>query len=412
MKKINFLLVLFSIVFLFSQINFAQHDYQIVQNFKSKVKQIDESIKSATTNDKLAQIKTQIDQLSSDYISKKDLLDKSLYPEDFNGSITKLNNALTLRQGDFGQITNLQTKISQLQTQLDTLNKRNSDLLDQLQQVQSQDKSDIARLNRIISELRYSLLKRDRLIMSMIDSLMPPSAMGNTNLTSSEQQEIFSKVKKMDMISNIKKSIDDNIKFLSASALRPNDLNSIKAQQQQFKKMWNTVGPQIISIYSKRHEDVKNLKDIDSVLLSWDNAIVQQAWNSINQSFAVHGIILNQFSNGEEFSQAVSSYINDEIQHASLNKEESKGTYKIFVDTVWNTNIKPNWIPFLMDNKLITEAQISTIDAKIAQWKNVAMASSFTWLYIIIPVLLIIIIVIIVMLRSSRKNKINIEKEI
>ena len=82
------------------------------------------------------------------------------------------------------------------------------------------------------------------------------------------------------------------------------------------------------------------------------------------------------------------------------------------VDTVWTTNIKPNWIPFLMDNKLITEAQISTIDAKIAQWKNVAMASSFTWLYIIIPVLLIIIIVIISMLKSSSKNRINIEKEI
>jgi|GEM_PF-2036835 len=412
MKKMNLLIVIFSAVLLSSYISFAQQDYQTVQNFKAKVKQIDQAIQSASTADQLNQIKSQIDQLSSDYSSKKDLLDKSLYPDDFNGSITKLNDALTLRQGDFGQITNLQTQVTQLQAQIDTLNKKNSDLLDQLQQVQTQDKTNIAKLNKIIAELRYSLVKRDRLIMSMIDSLMPSNLIGNENLTNSEQQKIFSRTKKLDMISNIKKSIDDNIKFLSTAALTPNDLNSIKQQQQQFKKMWNTVGPQIIGIYSRRHEDVKNLKDIDADLISWDNAIMQEAWNSINQSFAVHGIILNQFSNGEEFTQSLSSFINDEIQNASSNQEESKASYHVFVDTVWTANVKPNWLPFLEDNQLITSSQTSTIEAKIAQWKSVAVAGSFSWLYIVVPLLLIIIIVIIVKMRSSKNKQINVEKEI
>ncbi len=412
MKTMNFLFMLFFAFLFLGSFALAQQDYQTVQDFKAKVNQIDAAIKSASTTAELDQLKTQIQQLNNDYSSKKQLLDNSLYPENFNDTITKLNNAIGLREQDFGQITTLQTQVTQLQTQIDTLNKRNSDLLSQLQQVQTQDKNNIARLNRIIMELRYSLIKRDRLIMSMIDSLMPSNLIGNENLTSGEQQKIYSRTKKLDMISNIKKSIDDNIKFLSAAALNPNDLNSIKGQQQQFKKMWNVVGPQIINIYSRRHEDVKNLKDIDGELTSWDIAIMQAAWNSINQCFAVHGIILNQFSNSEEFSQSITTFINDEIQNASTNEEESKGSYKAFVDTVWTANIKPNWIPFLMDNKLISESQISAIDAQIAQWKSVAMPSSFSWLYIVVPILIIIIIVILVKRKSSTKEKINIEKEI
>lgn len=411
MKKRNILFAAFFVILFFNQVSFAQQDYETVQSFKTKVKNIDESIKSAKTADMLTQIKAQIDQLSTDYISKKDLLDKSLYPDDFNGSIMKLTNALMLRQGDFGQITTLQTQVSQLQMQIDTLNKQNTDLLAKLQEAQSKNKSDVERLNRIISELRYSLFKRDKLIMSMIDSLIPPSSMQSSNLSSTDQQKIYSSLKKMDMISNIKKSIGDNIKFLGAAALTPNDLKSVQAQQQQFKKMWNTAGPQIIDIYSKKHESVKDLKSIDTALAAWDNAIVQQGWNSINQAFAMHGIILNQFSNGDEFTQTVTSYISTEIQNFSTNESESKGTYIVFADTVWNGNIKPNWVPFLMDNKLITNTQIGVIDSKITQWKDIAMARSFTWLYIIIPLLLIIIIVIVVRLRASKKNKINVEEE-
>lgn len=411
MKKINILLAVFFVILFFNGVNYAQQDYETVQSFKSKVKDIGESIKSASTADQLTQIKAEIDQLSSDYMSKKDLLDKSLYPDDFNGSITKLNNALMLRQGDFGQITTLQSKVSQLQMQIDTLNSQNADLLAKLQEAQSQNKTDVERLNRIISELRYSLFKRDKLIMSMIDSLMPPSSIQSSNLSSSDQQKIYSRFKKMDMISNIRKSIDDNIKFLGAAALTPNDLKSVQAQQQQFKKMWKTAGPQIIDIYSKKHESVKDLKGIDTALAAWDNAIVQQAWSSINQAFAMHGIILNQFSSGDEFTQAVTSYISSEIQNFSTNESESKGTYMVFADTVWNGIIKPNWVPFLMDNKLITDTQIGVIDSKIAQWKDIAMATSFSWLYIVIPLLIIIIIVIIVRMRASKNKEIKVEKE-
>ncbi|MHB1686041.1 MAG: hypothetical protein ACYCVH_01475 [Ignavibacteriaceae bacterium] len=411
MKKINILLTMIAIFLFLSCQIFAQQDYKTVENYKAKHKQIEEAIKSAGTLTDLDQVKTQIDQLSGDYMPHKELLDKSLYPDDFNSSIAKLNNELTLRQDDFGQISTLQTQVSRLQTQIDTLNQKNADLINQLQQMQTQNKKDVARLDRIISELRYSLLKRDRLIMNMVDSLMPSSNLGSSTLTNSEQQRIYSETKKMDLISNIKKSIDDNIKFLNAAALTPNDLNSIKTQQHDFEKMWHNAGPQISNIYSRRHEDVKNLKDIDSALTSWDNAIVQQTWNSISQSFAMHGIILDKFSSGDEFTQAVSSYIDVAIKNISVSGEDAKTTYRIFADTVWSGIVKPVWLPYLANNNMLTNTDRVSIEAKIAQWKNVAFPSSFFWLYILVGIVIIVVIVLLVRSKSSIKHNIDVEGE-
>ncbi|MCL5029257.1 MAG: hypothetical protein M1480_09600 [Bacteroidetes bacterium] len=411
MKRISIILSAMAIFVLFCTTVFAQQDYQIVQSFKEKQKEILQSIKNANSNDDLNQIQTQIDQLKNDYESHKDLLDKSLYPDDFNGTIDKLNNELQTRKDNMGQITNLQTQISQLKSQIDSLNTKNAELITQIQQMQEQNIKDIAKLEQTIRELRSSMMRRDRLIMSMLGGLLPPSYSENGKLTSSEKEQIYSRTKKSDIIANIKRSIDDNVKFLQVTTLNPEDLSTIKRQQTDFEKMWKSVGPEIVNIYSSRKEKVKNIQDIDSAFSDWRKAIDHEAWNSIRQRFLDHEIPLDKFSNGEEFSATISSYINDQIADASANGEQAKNNYAVFADTVWSNSIKPLWIPFLIENNLFTNSQLSVIDTKIYKWKSEVSSSPLTWIYIIIGIVIIAgIISLVIKSASSKKKKIRIDE--
>ena len=404
MKKLIIPLTFILLIITVFNNSFAQSDYQIVQNFKNRQQKIEQSIKDASSAEQLKSIQSQIDQLKSDFSANKTLLDKSLYPDNFDASIAKLNNALKVRTGDFSQITTLQVQVSSLKAQVDSLNSQNAQLLSQIEDLKAQHTRDVARLEKMIRELRYSLYKRDKLVMTMLDSLMPPSYNGGT-LSSSDKENIYSKAKKNDVISNIKRSINDNIQFLGATTLSPADLSSITNQEQAFEKMWKNAGSQIIDIYSSKKESTANLQNIDSSFSVWRNSIANNAWNAVRQSFSEHGINLPKFSDGNQFVEAVSSYIDDAIKNINTDKNAAKITYSVFVDTVWTNNVKSVWIPYLISSNQFTYSQQNIIESKIIQWKNALAPSGLPWLYIVIIVVLVIIILILLQSIIFKKNK-------
>lgn len=407
MKKINILLMFTTIIIASASLIFAQQDYQIVQSFKAKQQQIHDSIKTASSLDQLKKIHIQIDRFENEFIAHKSLLDQSLYPDNFNTTIEKLNNQLNLREQDYTQITTLQVQVSEMKIQIDSLNIKSASLINQIQQIQeesSKDKETIAKLEKSINELRFSLHRRDRLIMTMLDSLIPPSIVEGGKLTSTEKSEIYSKAKKNDLIYNIKKSINDNVKFLEVTALNLDDIKAIRKQQKDFQKLWQGIGPQILDIYSQRKQNVKNMKDIDSAFVAWNDAINQEVWNSIHKIFANHGINLNEFSDGEGFTETLTTYIAEEIKSASVDMEASRSAYKTFVDSVWFVTIKPIWIPYLAENKMLTNTESDTINIKISQWQSAVIPSPFNWLYVVIAVLVIFIVILLFRFKSSKKE--------
>jgi len=403
-----FLGVLF-LVILFSTMLFAQQDYQIVQNFKSRYSQIEHSIAKADSSAQLDSIQAQVILLKTEFLAHKDLLDKSLYPNDFNSSIIKLINALQLRESDFTQISQLATTVSQLKFQVDTLNSRNTVLLNQLQALQlegEKNKKTIAMLKRSVASLMVSLHKRDGLVMSMLDSLIPAGIRQKAELTEKEKATVYSKAEKENVISDIKRAINDNIKFLELTNLHPADLRSVSKQERDFESLWSSLGPEITAVYSTRGKSVKNLEEINSSFKSWRKAIVQETWNSINKTFANYSIILGKFSNGKEFTQAATSFINEEISTEGLKgKEEEENTYKLFADSAWFGKVQPVWIPYLIDNKMFSKSQQDTIEARIAQWKGILYPTWMTWVYIIIGLFLIAVVFIIIRRRSSKREK-------
>ena len=414
MKKINFIFIaLIALVLSSSSLLLAQSDYEVVQSFKNKTQQIQDSIKNASSLDELDKLEYKIGQLHLNYLKNQSLLDKSLYPDDFESSVEKLRESLKLRKGDFSQINVLQTEVTQLQSQVDLLNDRNAELMTQVKTLEEQsktDKSKYAKLQKSIAELRASMKKRDDLIMNMLDSLIPAPYRRAQQLSAKEKSKIYSEAKKNDIIANIKKSISDNIDFLKVTTLTPDDIDAIEKQQSKFESLWKGIGPKIIDAYSEKGKNVNHLKEIDSSFTNWHDALVQQTWKSVRDKFNQHHIILSRFSSGKDFTNTITSYIDDE-RKSKVKGEDAEKSYKTFTDSAWYGDVKQNWVPFLIDNKMFSEAQKDTIENHIALWKAEMNPGGFNWLYLIIIVLIVVIIILFIVKRKPKKVDTETETE-
>lgn len=405
MKKLFLTLLL--ILLIFSNIT-AQSDYEIVQNFKNRYNQFEQQIKNASTVEELNLITADIKRFKNEFSKYKDLLDRSLYPDNFEKSFEKLVNSLILRKTDFTQIETLQTEVEELRSEVDELNKKNAELLSQIQILEVQRKKDaetIAKLEKLVSELRASLKKRDELVYAIIDSLTPKLSSYVSALTQKEKEQIIAETEKKNVLYIVKKSLRDNNRFLEVTKLKPEDLNDVKQQQSNFLSLWQKVGPKLVDVYAERKDKSQELKDIDALLTSWRSGIQREAWESIREDFALNNINLQSFYDGNEFTEIITAFINDEIKNYGVkNKEESQRIYSVFVDSVWYKTISNEWMPYLLENNMLTTQQKEMVEKKIAEWKETISPKDLTLIYVGVGVL-IVLIVTFFLLRKKNETK-------
>jgi len=388
---INLFLLL--IVVGFTSTLFAQSDREIVDKFKAEYISIEKSIKDATTLQELNLVLDKITILKQDFAQHKELLDKSLYPDKYDESIDKLNKAYLLRQGDFSTIDVLQTEVGELKQQVEFLNRRNNELLVQVQKLEDQRQKDaktIKKLENLVAELRSSIRERDNLVLSMIDSLMPPIMREKEMLTTEDKNVVASEEQKDNVLNNVKTTIRDNIRFMQATSLKPEDLESINKQQKDFASKWRKVGVKLVEVYAEDGKKSEELKQIDELFNDWSAAVTREAWESISDEFTLNGIELRSFKNGEEFTTSVEMFIGDELKNLGVKSdEESKRVYAQFADSTWFATIQPVWMNYLVENKMLTDENKSKMESKIAEWKNALYPSNW-WIYLIVALVVII----------------------
>uniref|UniRef100_A0A832DFN9 Uncharacterized protein n=1 Tax=Ignavibacterium album TaxID=591197 RepID=A0A832DFN9_9BACT len=386
----------------------AQSDYEIVQNFKARYQQLEQQIKNAVSLDELNAVTGEIERLKNEFSTYRELLDRSLYPDNFEKSFDKLGNSLIIRKADFTQIDVLQTEVITLRSEVDELNKKNAELLNQIQLLEVQRKKDaetIAKLEKLVSELRASLKKRDELVYAIIDSLAPKLSGDVSALTQKEKEQIVAETEKKNVLYIVKKSLRDNNRFLEVTTLKPEDLNEVKQQQSNFVSLWQKVGPKLVDVYAGRKDKSQELKDIDALFTSWKTGIQREAWESIREDFALNNINLQSFYNGNEFTEIITAFINDEIKSYGVkSKEESQRIYSVFVDSVWYKTISNEWMPYLLENNMLTSQQKEIIEKKIAEWKETISPKDLTLIYVGVGVL-IVLIVTFFLLRKKNGTK-------
>lgn len=392
--KINYFINLLAllIVFVLTSLFYAQSDREIVDKFKSEYTSIEKSIKDATTIQELNLVLDKITMLKQDYAQHKELLDKSLYPDKYDESIDKLNKAYLLRQGDFTTIDVLQTEVGELKQQVEFLNQRNNELLVQVQKLEAQRQKDIKtikKLENLVAELRESIKERDNLVLAMIDSLMPPTMRNKEALSLEDKNMVAAEEQKDNVLNNVRTTIKDNIRFIQATSLKPDDLVQIREQQKDFVKKWQKVGVKLVEVYGEDDKKSEELKQIDELFNEWSAAVTQEAWESISEVFSLNGIALRSFNNGNDFTTSVEIFIGDELKNLGVkSEEESRRVYAQFADSTWFASIQPVWMNYLIENKMLTDENKNKMENKISEWKN-ALYPSYWWVYLIIAVVLI-----------------------
>lgn len=365
---------------------FCQSDYEIVLSFKEKYGQLTDEIKKAGSLEACNSIYERALELREEYLKHKSLLDDSLYPENFESSLEKLFSAISLRQNEFSQITELKTEIANLKTELTELNERNKDLIakiDALRRQADKDAATIAALNNLIAQLKSNLEKRDLLIRDIIDSLVLDLAKTPAALNEAEKAGYRLKIENAELFFNIERTLTDNIHFMRITELKPEDLAEIKKQQTEFGKLWRRISPKLSEIYLDKKEKEEQLANINNLFYEWKSRVDKEIWNSIYVEFRSKELPLLPFNNGEEFVYSVKSFVEDELKNMEVKgKDKSYEVFKTFTDSVYYDKVLPEWIPVLIENNMMTEADKDTIEAQLVGWKNkLGPEEEFKWYY-------------------------------
>ena len=420
MKKI--FLAFFIGVIIFSSNIFAQSDYRVTQEFKSRQRSFEIAIEYAKSLSELEKIKREILEFKSEYRGSKQLLDRALYPNTFQSSfasldkkiayttkklkeITKLHKHVTKLESDYAKVSK---QLANLTKEINILRKSNSHLMAQLNAFKNSyggSKQTIDSLNNLISALKQGISQRDTLIKEIMDNIFVDKTKRIENLDSKELKGLKGQIQNTSLIENIRSLVDDNVKFLKTNLLKPKDFKDLRSEFNDFDSRWEHFGPKLFNIYAMDESQRSKLTEIDSLIKGWDNTLNLAVWNSIYQLFKNYKIKLEHFSNGDEFEKSCISYIDKEITNPEKFSKEQ--TYLVFAERVWNGQIKKDWLPLLLENNMITDYQVKNIDSKIAEWKTNIGNTKSILIYGVIAILALLIIGSLIFVTRRNKSKIE-----
>ena len=408
----------FSIILFYTASIFAQSDFRITQEFKSRQRSFEIAIEYAKSVDELEKIKKEISVFKNEFKGNKELLNRALYPSNFESAFGSLTKKIEFTNKKLTEITTLKTEVSKVtldyekvSTELKkmsgevyNLKKSNTQLMSQLRAFQSGyggSKEAIDSLNNIISQLKMGISRRDTLIKEILDDIFTTAEHKIESLDDAEKKTLKTKIQGTSLIDNIENLIGDNIDFLDASLLNSEDLVELKDEFNEFEQRWTHFGPKLFGIYSSDKRNQEKLSNIDTLINSWDNSLRSSIWKSVKDIFSQNNILLDTFNSGDEFENVVLNYIDDEINKDGIDVQSNQN-YVFFAEKTWKDIFKPSWMPLLISNNLLTIEQIKTIEDKIYEWKESSGGSKSYFIYGVILLLAIAIIISVIMVMKKK----------
>lgn len=186
-----------------------------------------------------------------------------------------------------------------------------------------------------------------------------------------EKQGIAGKLERRNVLTDMKKSIADNIQFLESTNLTPKDYVEIARQHQRFASQWKGVGPKLASIYLSGKQKKNEVALIDSMLATWSTKVDGCTWKALAALLMKGNVQLKPFSNGSEFTAGFAEYVDNEIKNTKQDPEDVRAKrFNTFNDMVWKTDVKPVWLPVLIENGKISADQKTEIENKFNSWQS------------------------------------------
>ena len=212
-------------------------------------------------------------------------------------------------------------------------------------------------------------------------------------MSDKEKQGVAARLDRKNVFANIKKSIADNVQFLESTTLNGNDITKLTVEQQKFESKWKGFGQKIANLYvSGKSNRAKETAAIDTMMSQWRGRLDNLFWKTLNGIFSKHSIPVAEFGSASEFYAKVDIYLDEEIKKARDEKDGQRYfRYQAFADSVWAADVKPSWIPSMIESGKLTKAQADSLQDKIDEWKDV-VSPPLTMVYIIIGVVMLVVV--------------------
>ncbi len=412
-NKYLFLIILLTAIVL-NQTTYAQSDLEKVNSFDSRFKQYEAAIKNASSLEECNVIGENIEKLKTEYSSSRILIEKSLQIN-YDDAFSKIERALEVRKEDFTQIVQLTTEVGSLKDKVSELSQRNEGLIAQIKVLNiksAKDAATIASLSKLVAQLKSNIAQRDELVRGIVDSLLQEFVKTPGTLNEAEKQAVFKKVDSGNLFYNIERTISDNVQFMKVTQTTPDDLSKMKEQFKDFNKVWRQIGPKLGEVYLNRRDKTLQIANIDNMFTDWNSRLNEEMWGQVNRLFRDQKLAVLPFRSGDQFVNSVNTFVDDEIKNYGVKRSsESESTYYSFTDSVYFKTVQPVWIPLLIENNMMTEANKDSVEKRIAVWKEkIAPGSKMNWVYIG-GAAVIIFLVIAYLMKGKKKVAVQNEEK-
>lgn len=381
-------IILLAVTVLFSAGLIAQErsTSDLKRDFEKRFILLTKNLNSAETEASLKQLLKDVADFETEFKQHQEFLNEAVFPDGYDGLIFRLKKSKELAESKI-RASQLEREIGSLTSQAQSLKEENSSLRAQLAKAQG----DLAALKKKIAVLQDEIQKRDEAVFALVDSLFIKY---DTDQLSGSDMKQLSLLEKKNVIASLKRSVSDNIMFLSSASFATQQIPQLLNEQRRFESSWKGVGQKLSKAYVPSSLQAKEISEINGLIANWRTLADGIFWKGLNEVFAAEKLPIVPFNNGEEMQRNIIKFIDDEtVNTSNRNSADQKMIFESFAYNTWGSKLKPSWIPIMVRNGLFTEEQMNEIDAKTKVW-SAAMTpvESKTLSYLLIGALVIAIL--------------------
>ncbi len=382
------IILLASIVLIIAGMN-AQDRPQsdVKRDFETRFVLLTKNLNSADNEATLTQLLKDVAAFETEFKPHQEFLNKAIFPDGYDGLIDRLKRSKELAEKKI-RASQLEKEIASLNDQVQTLKEENASLRAQLTKAQAE----LASLKRTIATLQDEIQKRDEAVFALVDSLFVKY---DTDQISGTDMKKLSILEKKNVVASIKRSVTDNIMFLSSASFSPQQIPQLLNEQRRFESSWKGVGQKLSKAYVPSSLQAKEVAEINGLIDGWRTLTDSTFWKGLNEVFAQEKLPIVPFYNGEQMYANITKFIDDEMQNSTKRSTEERSvTFEAFAYNTWGSKVKPSWIPVMIRQGLFTQEQMAEIDAKVKSWSaSTKPIESSTLSYILIAALIVAVFV-------------------
>ncbi len=358
----------------------------IKRDFEKRFVLLTKNLNSAETEASLQQLLKEVTDFETEFKPHQEFLNKAVFPDGYDGLIARLKKSKELADSKI-RASQLEREIGSLTSQVQSLKEENALLRAQLAKAQGE----LAALKKSIAVLQDEIQKRDEAVFALVDSLFIKY---DTDQLSGSDMKKLSLLEKKNVVASLKRSVTDNIMFLSSASFSTQQIPQLLNEQRRFESSWKGVGQKLSKAYVPSSLQAKEVSEISGLITNWHTLTDGILWKGVNEIFAAEKLPITPFNNGEEMYRNILKFIDDETANTAKRTDiDKKIIFESFAYNTWGSKLKPSWIPVMIRQGLFTEEQMTEIDAKTKTW-SAAMTpiESSTLSYFLIGALAIAIL--------------------